>query len=284
MIMPELLQFDFMQRALVAAVLVGLAAPMVGVFLVQRRLALIGDGIGHVALAGVAVGLLTGASPIWTALIAAILAGVAIELIRARARASGDIALAVLFYGGIATGVVLIAKSPTRSSSSLNSYLFGAITTTSYRDVITFSILACLVLLITLSLNTRLFAIAHDAEYARAVGLPVLPLNIILATLTATTVVVSMRVVGLLLISALMVLPNAIAQQVCGSFKSSLRLAVAVGVIVSLVGISASYYAQTPSGATIVVLTVALFALTAATVAMRRIVRIAISNYRKSAL
>ena len=112
-LMSELLSLDFMRQALIAAVLVGVAAPLVGVFLVQRRLSLIGDGMGHVALAGVAVGVLTGQAPVLTALVAAVAAAVAIELIRGRGRTSGDVALAVMFYGGIAAGVVLIiAKSP----------------------------------------------------------------------------------------------------------------------------------------------------------------------------
>ncbi len=261
--MPEILQFDFMVRALLAGMLVGIAAPLVGVFLVQRRLALIGDGIGHVALSGVAIGLITNTSPIWTALIAAILAGLAIELIRARARASGDIALAVMFYGGIASGVVLLAKGPRSSANNLNSYLFGAITTTSTTDLLTFGILTAVVLTLTIAVNARLFAVANDPEYAQAVGLPVLALNMTLAALTAVTVVVSMRVVGLLLISALMILPNAIAQQFSGSFRTALQFAVVIGVAVNLAGISLSYYGGTPSGATIVVLTVGLFALTA---------------------
>ncbi len=261
----ELLQYDFMRRALLAGLLVGLAAPVVGIFLVQRRLALIGDGMGHVALAGVAVGVLTGYAPVWTALVAAVLAAVAIELIRAKGRTSGDIALAVLFYGGIATGVVLISRSSAATPSNLNAYLFGAITTTSPADVVTFAVLAGAVLLVTLTLAPRLFAVANDPEYARAVGLPVLGLNLVLAVLTAVTVVVSMRVVGLLLISALMILPNAIAQLFCHSFRSSLAVAVVTGVLVSLAGISTSFYAGTPSGGTIVVIAVAVFVLAAVT-------------------
>ncbi|GAB3593981.1 metal ABC transporter permease [Angustibacter peucedani] len=270
----ELLQYDFMRRALLAGLLVGLAAPVVGIFLVQRRLALIGDGMGHVALAGVAVGVVTGQAPVWTALVAAVVAAVAIELIRARGRTSGDVALAVLFYGGIATGVVLISRSPDGTPANLNAYLFGAITTTSGTDVVTFAVLALAVLLVTAALAPRLFAVANDPEYARAVGLPVLGLNLVLAVLTAVTVVVSMRVVGLLLISALMILPNAVAQLVCHSFRASLALAVVVGVVVSLAGISTSFYTSTPSGGTIVVLAVALFVLTAlATSARERFVR-----------
>ena len=107
--MLELLDYGFMQRALLAALLVGITAPVVGIFLVQRRLALIGDGMGHVALAGVALGVLTGRAPVLTARVVAVLGAVAIELIRARGRTSGDVALAVLFYGGIAAGVVIIS-------------------------------------------------------------------------------------------------------------------------------------------------------------------------------
>lgn len=267
--MIELLQLEFMRNALIAGVLVGLAAPVVGIFLVQRRLALIGDGMGHVALAGVAAGVLTGFAPVWTALGAAVTGAVAIELIRARGRTSGDVALAVLFYGGIAGGVVLISQSPQGTPANLNAYLFGAITTTSRTDLVMFGVLALAVLVVTFTLAPRMFAVANDPEYARAVGLPVLALNLVLAVLTAVTVVVSMRVVGLLLISALMILPNAIAQQVCHSFRASLALAVATGLVVSVVGISTSYYTATPSGGTIVVLAVLLFVV-AATVASLR--------------
>ncbi len=265
----ELLQYDFMRRALLAGLLVGLAAPVVGIFLVQRRLALIGDGMGHISLAGVALGVLTGTAPVWTALVAAVVGAVAIELIRTRGRTSGDIALAVLFYGGIAGGVVLISLSPAGTPANLNSYLFGAITTTTPSDLVTFAVLAGAVLLTTLTLAPRLFAVSNDPEYARAVGLPVLGLNLLLAVLTAVTVVVSMRVVGLLLISALMILPNAIAQLLCHSFRASLVVAVATGVVVSVAGIGTSFYVNTPSGGTIVLLAIAVFMLAALGAALR---------------
>ena len=265
----ELLQYDFMRRALLAGLLVGLAAPVVGIFLVQRRLALIGDGMGHISLAGVALGVLTGTAPVWTALLAAVAGAVAIELIRTRGRTGGDIALAVLFYGGIAGGVVLISLSPAGTPANLNSYLFGAITTTTPSDLVTFAVLAGAVLLTTLTLAPRLFAVSNDPEYAKAVGLPVLGLNLLLAVLTAVTVVVSMRVVGLLLISALMILPNAIAQLLCHSFRASLVVAVATGVVVSVAGIAGSFYANTPSGGTIVLLAIAVFMLAALGAAIR---------------
>ena len=266
----EILDYDFMQRALLASLLVGLTAPVVGIYLVQRRLALIGDGMGHVALTGVAIGLLTGTAPVFTALIFAVAAAILIELLRARGRATADVLLAVIFYGGIAGGVVLIGLSEGGSAAKLNSYLFGAITTTSPQDLAVFAGLAVVVLLVAVGLAPRLFAVSNDEEYARASGMNVLGLNLLLAVLTAATVVISMRVVGLLLISALMIVPNAVAQQVARSFRGSMLIAATVGVSVSVTGTASSYYLQTPSGGTIVLLAVAVFIVAAlAATAMR---------------
>lgn len=265
----DLLQYSFMQRALLASLLVGLTAPSVGVYIVQRRLALIGDGMGHVALAGVAVGLLTTGQPILTALVAAAIGAVVIEFVRARGRTSGEVALAIMFYGGIAAGVVIISRAPGGTPANLNSFLFGAITTTSGGDLVVFATLAAVVLTVTLGLAPRLFAVSNDEEYARAAGLPVLAINLLLAVITAATVVISMRVVGLLLISALMVVPVAAAQLMVGSFRSTLMLAVVIGMLVSVGGTVTSYYANTPSGGTIVLLAISLFALAAAGTAVR---------------
>ncbi len=258
--MLSLLNYDFMQRALLAAVLVGVSAPAVGIFLVQRQLSLIGDGIGHVALAGVAIGLLTGNQPVLTALVVTVAAALLIELVRASGRTSGDTALAIMFYGGIAAGVVLIARTPT-GGATLDSYLFGAITTTSASDVATFAVLAASVMALTWVLRPRLFAVAADPEYSRAVGMRVLALNIMLTVLTAVTVVVSMRVVGLLLISALMIVPNATSQLFARSFVSALASAIVIGLGCSIGGVTGSFYLNTPSGGTIVVLAILLFAV-----------------------
>jgi zinc transport system permease protein len=259
----EVLDYSFMQRALVAAVLVGLAAPTVGVHLVQRRLALIGDGIGHIALAGVAIGVLTSSAPVLTALVCAAAGAVAIELIRAKGKTSGDVALAIMFYGGIAGGVVIISQAPGGTPGNLNAYLFGAITTTTTDDLIAFGALTVGVLVVTIGLGRYLFAVSSDEEYARATGMPVLTFNILLALVTAVTVVVSMRVVGLLLISALMIVPVATARLVARSFRATVAVAVALGVAVSVAGVATSFYTDTPSGGTIVLIAVALFALTA---------------------
>lgn len=278
--MTELLDLAFMRQALLAALLVGIAAPLVGVFLVQRRLSLIGDGMGHVALAGVAIGVLTGTAPVFTALVAAVAAAVAIELIRARGRTNADVALAVMFYGGIAAGVVLISKSAAGTPSNLTGYLFGAILTTNTSDLWVFAGLAVVVLAATWLLRPWLFAVANDEEYARATGLPVTGLNIALAVLTAVTVVVSMRVVGLLLISALMIIPNATAQLLGRSFHSSVRWAVVLGVLCSVGGVVTSFYASTPSGGTIVLLAIGVFLVAAVGVAARD--RLATRRHRRA--
>jgi zinc transport system permease protein len=259
----DLLSVDFMQRALIAALLVGTVAPMVGIFLVQRRLSLIGDGMGHVALAGVAVGLVTGQAPVLAALVAAVLAAVVIELLRVRGRTNGDVALSVIFYGGIAAGVVIISKAPDGTPANLTKYLFGSILTTQESDLWVFAGLALLISVTTWVLRPRLFAVANDEEYARAVGIPVLPLNLVLAVLTATTVVIAMRVVGLLLISALMIVPNAAGQLLARSFASGVRWAVAFGLVSAVGGVVLSYPLNTPSGGTIVLLAVGLFIVTA---------------------
>ena len=269
----EVLQYAFMRRALIAALLIGLTAPSVGVYLVQRRLALIGDGLGHVALTGVAVGLVTSTTPVLTALVAAVIGAVVVELIRVRGRTSGDVALAVLFYVGIAGGVVIVSQAPSGTTVNLDAYLFGAITTTTAGDLWIFLVLSVGVLLVTLGLGRYLFAVSNDEEYALASGLPVLRLNLLLAVVTSVTVVVSMRVVGLLLISALMVIPIATAQLVTRSFRTTVLLATLLGTAASVVGVGASFYADTPSGGTIVLIGIATFMMVAIGASLRDRVR-----------
>lgn len=261
--MPEWLQYAFMQRALVAAMLVGLAAPAVGTYLVQRRMALMGDGIGHVALTGVALGFLVGTAPVATAVVVAVLGAVAIEYVRSRGKASGDVALALLFYGGIATGVLLISMSADGTSATLITYLFGSLTSTSSGDLVVIAVLAAVVLAVTLGLRRPLFAACQDEEHARVAGLPVARLNMLLAVMAAVTVAIAMRVVGSLLISALMVVPVATVQQLTRGFAATLYGALGLGVVVSLAGVVGSYYLDTPSGPSIVVLAILLFVLVA---------------------
>ncbi|MFJ4867357.1 metal ABC transporter permease [Streptomyces sp. NPDC088757] len=257
----EFLEPAFMQRALIAALLVGVTAPAVGVYLVQRRQALMGDGIGHVAMTGVGLGFLLNSSPIWMATLVAVAGSVAMELIRAYGKTRGDLALALLFYGGMAGGVLLINLSPTGSNANLTSYLFGSLTTVSPEDVTAISVLAAFVVLVTVGLRRRLFAVSQDEEFARVTGLPVRALNLLIAVTAAVTVTVAMRVVGLLLVSALMVVPVAAAQQLTRSFRATFAGAVLIGVVVSLSGTITTYYVEAPPGATIVLYAIGVFVL-----------------------
>ena len=191
----ELFQYPYMQRALIGALVIGLAAPALGIYLVQRRLALIGDGVGHVALTGVGAGLLLNRSPVLVAVIAATIGAIAIEMVRARGRTSGDLALALLFYGGIAGGVLLVGLSDA-TSANLNAYLFGSLITTSPADLITIAVLGAAILVTMIALRPALFAVSHDEEYARVSGLPVRTLNLLIAVATAVTVTIAMRAVG----------------------------------------------------------------------------------------
>jgi zinc transport system permease protein len=260
----ELFSQPFMQRALIAALLTGLAAPAIGTFLVQRRLALMGDGIGHVAVTGVALGLATGASPLWTAVLVAVLGAVLIEVIRERGQTNGDVALALLFYGGLAGGIFISGLSG-QSGAALNRYLFGSLTTISPGDVLITMVLAIAVVGLCVGLAPQLFAVAQDQEFARVAGLQVRVYNVLVAVLAAVSVTVAMRTVGLLLVSALMVVPVATAQQLTRSFRTTIGAAMVLGTLASVGGLVAatfaSYQATVAPGPTIVLLALACYAV-----------------------
>ena len=261
----DLLSLDFMQRALMAAVFTGLAAPVVGTYLVQRRLALLGDGIGHVAVTGVAIGLWTGASPTWTAVALATVGAVVIEMIRQRGQTGGDVLLAIMLYGGLAGGV-LISGLAGQSTAVLGRYLFGSITTISEADVIATIVLAAVVLLVGVGLAPQLFAVAQDPEFARVSGLDVRVYNVVVAVMAAVSVTVAMRTVGLLLVSALMVVPVAATTQLTRSFRSTLAASMVVGLLAAVGGLllaaQLSFTADVAPGPTIVLVALACFVAT----------------------
>jgi zinc transport system permease protein len=252
---------DYMRLALIAGLVVGACAPLIGAFLVQKRMSLMGDGIGHLAFAGVAIGLLVNVWPIWTALLAAVAGAVVVEWLRAHGRTSGDLALALCFYGGIALAVVLASRSESGTSVNVVPYLFGSILTVDMADVRVILGLGVLIVLALALTGRALFAIVLDEESARVAGLPVDALNTMLAALTAVTIVAAMRVVGVLLVAALMVLPVATSRLVARSFKATLAGAVLVGMGSVVVGLTAARaWALAPGGA-IVLTTVVTFAV-----------------------
>ncbi|MDO8308254.1 MAG: metal ABC transporter permease [Actinomycetota bacterium] len=261
--MTALLDFDFMRRALVAAALVGLIAPLIGVFLVQRRLALLGDGMGHVALTGVGLAFLLGTAPIPTAMATAVAGAFLIEFIRYRSRTAGDVALALLFYGGIAGGVMLASLAPGRASSSLNAYLFGSLSTVAEADLLALGVLCLVVVAVVAVLGREMFSVSLDPDLAAVQGIRVRAMSTLMAVLAAVVVVVGMRVVGLLLVSAIMIVPVAAAQQVTRSFRGTAILAIVIGLAASLAGLVGSFYVEVPPGPTIVLVALAGFAVMA---------------------
>ena len=258
--LPYPFDLAFMQRALIACVAVGVFAPLIGTFLVQKRLSLIGDGIGHVAFAGVGAGLLVGTGPLWTALVFAVAGSLGVEWLRGRRRASGDVALAILFYAGIALGVVLLSLGKGVGTDVLT-YLFGQPLTVTDGEIAAILAMALAIVGIIVALRRPLFSVVTDDDWSRVAGLPVGGLNILLAVMTAAAVVAAMRIVGILLVAAMMVLPVAAAQLVSRSFLGTLRLAVGVGVTTSILGLAASMVWGLAPGGTIVLFAAGTFAV-----------------------
>jgi zinc transport system permease protein len=276
----NLLADPLVQRMLLVGVLVGAAAPIVGTYLVQRRMALLGDGIGHVALAGVAAGWLAGSAAglaqrdalaVPGAVLFAVVGAVIIERMRARG-AAADVVMAILFYGGIATGVLLIGAAG-GSNANLLGYLFGSISSVGWVDVWITAALALVIMGVGLGLRGALFAVTHDQEFARSTGLPVEVLNMIVAVLAAVTITVAMRVVGVLLVSALMILPVAIAQRLTASFSRTMYVAMGIGAALTVTGIWITLTQHLQPGALIVVLGVAAYVLVTLAVAARESIR-----------
>jgi zinc transport system permease protein len=249
----SILDADFMRVAFATGAVVGVLAPAVGFFLVQRQMSLIGDGIGHAAFAGVAAGYLIDVSPVGAALVAATLAAVGVEWLRSRHRAAGDQALALVFYTGIAAGVVLVSAAGALNAN-LFTFLFGSILTVTWSDFVFVAILGAVGLGVVAVLYRGLVAVSLDEEGARVSGLPVGLLNVSLAALAGVTIAISMRIVGILLIAALMVLPVIAAGRVARSIRSTILLSMAVGLVSVAVGLVISFYGNLAPGGAIVLL------------------------------
>ena len=247
-----------MRLAFAAGGTVGLLAPAVGFFLVQRRLSLIGDGVGHMAFAGVAAGYLLGVSPVLTALAAAVGGAVGIEWLRTKRPAAGDQALALVFYTGIAAGVVLVSAAGALNVD-LFAFLFGSILTITWSDLWVVVALGAVGLATIGLLYRALSGAVLDEEGARVAGVPVGALNVAVAALAGVTIALSMRIVGILLIAALMVLPVIAASRVAWSLRSTILIAMGIGVAAVLAGLTISYYADLAPGGVIVLVAAAAF-------------------------
>ncbi|MGH3038622.1 MAG: metal ABC transporter permease [Gaiellaceae bacterium] len=266
-----MLDTEFMRLAFAAGAVIGLLAPAVGFFLVQRNMSLVGDGVGHTAFAGVAAGYLLGVSPVLTALVAAVAGAVGIEWLRSRRQAVGDQALALLFYTGLAAGVVL-ASSAGALNVNLFAFLFGSILTVTREDLVVIGVLGVAALATVALLYRALVGVVVDEEGARVAGVPVGALNVLVAGLAGLTVGLSMQIVGILLIAALMVLPVIASGRVAWSMRSSILLAMAIGLASVFAGLTISYYGDLPPGGAIVLVAAGAFVIASlADTARRRV-------------
>ena len=258
--MPEVLEFEFMRRAILAAALVGAIAPAFGVFLVLRRLSLIADSLSHVALAGVAIGLLTKIYPPYIALAATSTAAVSIEELRARRMLPGDAALAVFLYGALAIAVVIISIAG-GFNSDLFSFLFGSILTVTAADLVMIGALAVFVVVFLTVFSSELAQAAFDTDLARINGVRVHLLNIGLALITGATITLAMRVVGVLLIGALIVVPVLVALRISSGLARTVVVAGVAGVVTAVTGMVISFYADIAPGGSVVLTGIGLLVL-----------------------
>ena len=258
--MPAILQYEFMLRALVGGVLVGILAPVLGTFVVLRRFALIADTLAHVALMGVAIGLATRFLPAVVALIAATTGAILVEQLRARGRLPGEVALAVVLYGALALAVVVIGLAG-GFNVDLFSFLFGSVLSVAPLDLWLLAVLAVVVVLFVGVFFVDLAQIAFDDDLARVSGVRTDRLNLALAVLTGATITLSMRVVGVLLIGAMLVIPVLVGLRLARGLRAAMATAVLAGVLSAVTGLTFAFYGDLSAGGTIVLTALALLIL-----------------------
>jgi zinc transport system permease protein len=254
----EILQFGFIQRALISGMAVAVSCSVIGLFLVLRRQSLYGDALSHVAFGGIAIGLFTNIYPIWTAFAVSILASIGITKLRESTKIPADSAVAVLLSAGLAIGVVLIGLSG-GFSLDLYSFLFGSILLISYNDQLMILVLSLIVLTIMYKIYRKLMYIAFDEEQAKVGGIDVIKLNYLFIVLASVTVITSLRLVGVLLISSLIVIPNITAMMFGKGFKKTLLISIFTAVLSVIGGIMMSYIMNLAPGGTIVIISVGVF-------------------------
>ncbi len=263
MSIAEILSYSFIQRALIAGSLIGLLCSVLGVFLVLRRLSLIGDGLAHVTFGSVALALLLGSAPAFVTVAAiplVLLSSLGILKLTEKARIYGDAAIGIVSSLGIAIGIVL-ASVAGGFNVDLFSYLFGNILAIGNADMIVAAILFVVVMVAVTFFYRDLFAITFDEELAKCSGIRTQSINVVLVLLTALTVVLAMKVVGIMLISALLILPAVSALQVARSFKATIIASCCFATTSVIVGIFGSFVLNLPTGGSIVIVNFILFIL-----------------------
>lgn len=256
--MLEMFEFDFMVRAFAAGLIIAVLASVTGSFIVLRRYSLLTETLAHVSLVGVAVGLLSGGSPIWFAVLAAIGAAWSIEYLRSYHNLYSDSILAIFLSGSLALAIVIVSMAGS-FNASLFSYLFGSILAVSSEDLLVMALFGSLAMVVLLGLFKEFYFIAFDEEVAQVSGLRVKMMNFLLVTIVAVIIALSIRVVGTLLIGALMVIPAISALRYRMGFARTVALAMLFALISVIAGMTLSYHFSLPSGATIVLAVLVIF-------------------------
>lgn len=259
--MLDIFQYSFIIRGFEAGIIIAVIAPLIGIFLVLRRYSLIADTLSHVSLAGVAVGLLLQINPLITAIIASVGSSIAIEKLRVSKKVYGESALSIFLSGSLALAIVLISLSH-GFNVDLFSYLFGSINTVKQIDVYIIGILGLFVIAAIIAFYKELLYITFDEESALVSGIPTKLINLVLIILAAFTVSLAIPIVGVLLISALIVIPVVTALQLKKGFLQTILIAEIISLFSVIAGIYASFYLNLSPGGTIVLLTIAIFIVT----------------------
>jgi zinc transport system permease protein len=259
----EILQAAFMQRALITGIAVAIICSAVGLFLVLRRHSLFGDALAHLAFGGIAVGLFTNIYPIWTAVIVSVLAALGMTKLRQSTNIPPDATVAVLLSSGLALGIVLVSLSG-GFNVDLFSFLFGSILLVSQEELFMILALSAAIMTVLLALYKKFMYITFDEEQAKVSGLQVSKLNYLFIVLASVAVIASIRLVGILLISSLIVIPNITAIMLGKGFRKTAAISGAIAVVGVVAGILLSYVANIATGGTIVLVLVVIFLATLA--------------------
>lgn len=255
----EMFSYSFIIRAFIVGLLVSLCAALLGVTLVLKRYSMIGDGLSHVGFGALAVAAAMGAAPLEVAIPVVIVAAFLLLRISENSKINGDAAIAIISSTALAIGVV--CSSLSGLNTDLNSYLFGSILAISNEDAIMCVILAAIVIVLYVLFYNKIFAVTFDESFAKATGLRPGIYNMIIALLTALTIVIGMRIMGTLLISALIIFPALTSMRICKRFKSVIICAGVLSVVCFIVGMFVSYSLDTPTGATVVIINSVAFVL-----------------------
>ncbi|GAA0123051.1 MAG: metal ABC transporter permease [Clostridium argentinense] len=253
-------QYEFMQNAFIAAIFISILCPLVGTFLVLKRYSMMGDTLAHSSFAGVAIGLVTGYSPILCAFIFTSICGLLIELLRNYYKKYAELILSIVLTLSIGIGITLVSMGKT--NANINSFLFGSILTVTKDDLFIMLILSIISILILYKLYNKLVYITFDEEGAKVANIKVKLINYIFALLVGATISVSIRIMGILVMSSMIALPVATALQLNKGFKKTMIFSIIFGFIDIILGLISSYYLNCAPGGTIALISVFILVIT----------------------